>query len=228
MTAANFGCIVTPAQFPAYSDTKPTPAPEKQSYKLRQACLLGIELIKEARLSQLIKEWIEKRKVNLFPNVEKVAHFSPRAQLVTLDAYSKDDLPKALLASDHDRASEILATISHELTHWADVVGTVWGRGHIRRIYAAYRLAANRNLPGSEVDFPQLIELYDEERRLSFPTYYQVVEENQTRHGHNRPWIIGFTAGQEIDTHGRLDPTRPILFARFFDHDTTNNSWSVT
>lgn len=171
-------------------------------------------------MSQLIKEWIEKRRDNRFPNVVKVAHFSPRAQLVTLDAYAKGDLPKAMLANDHDRASEILATISHELTHWADVVGTVWGRGHMQRIYEAYRLATNRNRPGSEADFPRLIELYDEERRLSFPTYYQVVEENQTPHGHNHPWIIGFSAGQEIDPHGRLDPARPILFVRFFDHDT--------
>lgn len=150
----------------------------------------------------------------------RVAHFSTRAQLVSLDAYTKDDLPKAMISNDHDKASEILATISHELTHWADLVGTVWGRGHLKRIYHAYRLATKRDTQGSEINFPILIELYDEERRLSLPDYYSIVTPDQTPHSTGHRWVISFSAGLEINPYGVLDHKKPILFVIFSDHDS--------
>lgn len=163
---------------------------------------------------------MKERRDDRFPNTLQLAHFSPEAQLVSLDAYGKDDLANAVLANDHDKASEILATISHELTHWAEVVGTLWGRGYLQRIYRAYRLLARRNQAGSEADFQELVALHDEQRRLTFPKYYQTVEPDQPKHGAGHPWVIGLSAGQEIDPLGRLDPTRPIMFVRFYDHDT--------
>ncbi|GAA0594350.1 hypothetical protein [Paenochrobactrum glaciei] len=169
-------------------------------------------------MSDLIKKWSKERRNNQFPNVGRIAHFSPQAQLITLDAYTKDDLAKAMVAQDHEKAAEIYATIAHEITHWADVVGTVWGQGYVKRIYSGYRTLDRRNEPGSEADFPQLIKLYDEGRRLSFPDYYRIVVDNQPPYDPNHPWVIQFSAGLELDTDGQLNQSRPILFVRFLDH----------
>lgn len=162
------------------------------------------------------KKWMKEGRPSRFPNTGMLAHFSPASQMITLDAYAGDDLPKAMQANDHDRAREITATMSHELTHWADIIGTLWGRKYLERVYRLYDLMPRP----SEPDFPRFVELHDENRRLTFPQYYQIVEEQVQSHGMNRPWRIHFSAGREIDAMGRMDETRPILFVNFSDHDT--------
>lgn len=163
-----------------------------------------------------VKGWMKERRDNRFPNASTVAHFSLDAQMITLDAYSRDDLPKAMQGKDHDRAREILATVSHELTHWADLVGTLWGREYIERLYHLYNLMPRPD----EADFWRFLELHDEKRRLTFPRYYHTVVAAKAPHGMKKPWRIRFSAGREIDTLGRLDATRPILFVRFDDNET--------
>lgn len=171
-------------------------------------------------MSDFVRAWMAERRESRFPNTVTMAFFSPHSQMVTLEQYSRTDLPKALLANDHRKAAEILATISHELTHWADLVGTIWGRTFMKRVYRAFRLLPTPEKPPSEVDFPSFVNLHDEARRMTFPKYYQTVVEAKQPHSAAHPWQIGFSAGQEIDPLGRLDPTRPILFVRFLDHKT--------
>ncbi|KQT48152.1 hypothetical protein ASG47_07195 [Devosia sp. Leaf420] len=163
-----------------------------------------------------IEEWMKEGRKSRFPNTGMLAHFSPASQMITLDAYTGDDLPKAMAANDHDRAREIMATMSHELTHWADTIGTLWGREHLERVYGLYDLMPR----ATEPDFPRFVELHDENRRLSFPQYYHTVREAVQSHDTKRPWRIHFSAGREIDPMGRMDETRPILFVNFSDHDT--------
>ncbi|HEV7414798.1 MAG TPA: hypothetical protein VGN98_01470 [Tianweitania sediminis] len=163
-----------------------------------------------------IKRWMEEGRKNRFPNAGPVAHFSPESQMITLDAYAGEDLPKAMLANDHDRAREITATMAHELTHWADMVGTIWGRDYLDRIYGLHDL-----MPGAtEADFWRFVDFHDTRRRLTFPEYYQTVSEPAPTHDFKKPWRIAFSAGREIDPHGRIDETRPILFVRFADNET--------
>ncbi|WP_155982189.1 hypothetical protein [Xanthobacter sp. 126] len=174
-------------------------------------------------MSFRIKESAEVVRCSRFPNTKRVAHFLPRAQLVSLDAYSRADLAQAARSKNHNKSLEIAATIDHELTHWADVVGTLWGRGFMVRVYDAYRLLGRRNRDGSEVDFAKLIAIYDEERRLLLPRYYRVVNDEQPKHGVQKPWLIGLSVGLEIDTFGYLDMERPIIFVRFNDRETSSN-----
>lgn len=138
-------------------------------------------------MSDFVKEWMVERRESRFPNTVTVAFFSPQSQMVTLDQYSRRDLPKALLANDHGKAAEILATISHELTHWADVVGTIWGRAYMKRVYQAFRLLPTAAKPPSEADFPWFVDLYDETRRLTFPRYYRTLVSPQEPHSAARP-----------------------------------------
>ncbi|OAP48446.1 hypothetical protein ATB98_24155 [Sinorhizobium saheli] len=173
-----------------------------------------------AQMSYAVKKWMVDRRENRFPNTVAMAHFSPQTQMVTLDQYEKDDLPKALVAEDHGKVAEIMATISHEMAHWADVVGTIWGRAYLKRIYKGFRQLPTKDSPPKESDFASFIDLHDETRRLTFPKYYQTVFESKETHSARHPWQISFSAGQEIDAYGRLDPSRPILFVCFHDNRT--------
>ncbi|MDK1376758.1 MULTISPECIES: hypothetical protein [unclassified Sinorhizobium] len=171
-------------------------------------------------MSDAVKKWMADRREHRFPNTVAIAHFSPHTQMVTLDQYEKDDLPKALEAADHAKVVEIMATISHEMAHWADIVGTIWGRAYLKRIYQEFRLLPTKDRPPRESDFASFIDLHDETRRLTFPKYYQTVFESKETHSARHPWQISISAGQEIDAYGRLDPSRPILFVCFHDNRT--------
>ncbi|MBP1881611.1 hypothetical protein [Agrobacterium rubi] len=169
-------------------------------------------------MSDAVRKWMVGRREDRFPNTVAMAHFSPQAQMVTLDIYEKDDLPKALMAGDHAKVVEIMATISHEMAHWADLVGTIWGRSYLKRIYQGFRLLPTTANSEKESDFASFVELHDETRRLTFPRYYQTVAEPHAAHSVANPWQISFSAGQELDPYGRMDPTRPILFVCFHDN----------
>src|SRR5690606_27997231 len=109
-------------------------------------------------------------------------------------------------------------TIFHEVTHWADVVGTVWGRSFLEQVYEAYGVAEKINADGQEQFFWKLAALHDEQRRLMLPDYYRLARPDGRPHSTAMPWGISFSSGQEFDPLGRIDTTRPILFVRFSDN----------
>jgi len=109
-----------------------------------------------------------------------------------------------------------LETIVHEITHWSDQVSSVWGQDYLVNLFNAYE-AANAN---HEDQFFKVLEQYDEERRILFPHYYHVQEKNARPHDKNKPWQIGFSAGQEFNADGFINPARPIFFVKFGDNVT--------
>ncbi len=54
----------------------------------------------------------------------------------------------------------------HEITHWADLVGTLWGREYLRAVYAALRLLPTISIPGRENEFHRFMDLHDLTRRI--------------------------------------------------------------
>lgn len=108
----------------------------------------------------------------------------------------------------------------HEITHWADTIGTVWGNEYLKKVYSTYDVMPSINLAGSEIDFHRFVDLHDAERRLSYSDYYRTVEDNGSRHDMATPWKIAFSCGVEFNSSGRPDEKRPIIFVRFGDHYT--------
>ena len=146
-----------------------------------------------------------------FPNTGTLAYFMPNSQTVHFNAIRDGDIEVMRSSQDHRGLVGALGTAYHEFTHWADLVGTIWGRGHLRRIYDCLRLLDEVETSGREHDFHRFVDLYDEERRLMLPEYYTTIDEHGAPHDHLRRWGIQFSAGREFDSMGRVDDGKPIL-----------------
>ena len=107
----------------------------------------------------------------------------------------------------------------HEVMHWYDLVGTLWGARFLDLIYLCLDIRESR--PNSaEDEFHKLVELYDAERRIISPKYYHLVMDETRRHSSRRPWRLQLSSGLEFDAYGYQDTQRPIFFVRFSDNHT--------
>ena len=152
-----------------------------------------------------------------FPNTGTLAYFLPNSQTIHFNELRNGDVELMRSSDDYRGLIGALGIAFHEVTHWADLVGTVWGRDHLRQIYDCERLLAHVDTPGREYDFHKFVDLRDEQRRLMLPEYYTTIDATAAPHDHVRRWGIGFSAGREFDSTGRVDDSRPILFAKFLD-----------
>ncbi len=99
----------------------------------------------------------------------------------------------------------------HELTHWFDFFGTVWGRQYAKKICRA-QVAASR---GREDDFPKVVELFDLDNKILTPNYYKFSEAPSAPHSMARPWSVDYSCGCEIDPDGSINNGKPIFVLRF-------------
>lgn len=155
-----------------------------------------------------------------FPNVKQVARFDPHSQIIILNDIQADDVARAWEGQNVVALRENLATITHEMAHWADTIGTIWGNKYLKNVYSAYELLPDINTPSREFEFYKFMDLHDQARRLSYSEYYHLHFPANRAHHHNHTWRIEFSSGQEFNTAGRVDPSRPILFVRFSDRQT--------
>ena len=112
-----------------------------------------------------------------------------------------------------------IQVLCHEMTHWFDFFGTVWGRGYLGAICRAYR-AFER---GAEEDFPNIIKLFDKDRSVLSPSYYRFTRTPLVGHSKARPWAIDYAAGAEIDPDGGVREDKPIFMARYGENPTRSN-----
>lgn len=153
-----------------------------------------------------------------FPNTSSVAYFDLKSQTIHLNKISREAYIQALKDQRIPELRGYLGTMMHEVTHWADLVGTLWGREYLRSVFAALRLLDRINTTGSEAEFYRFVDLHDRTRRLMLDRYFRTVHPSPNPHDHRRPWGIQFSAGREFDPSGRPDTKRPILFTKFLDN----------
>lgn len=153
-----------------------------------------------------------------FPNTKSLAYFVPRSQLIFLNEINSADIEADFAANRLTSIRQSLSTVYHEVTHWADTVGTLWGNEYLKQVYSTYDVMPSINLPGSEARFHRFVDLHDSDRRLSFSDYYRTVEDNGRQHSLSTPWKISFSCGVEFNSSGRPDEKRPVIFVRFGDH----------
>ena len=104
-----------------------------------------------------------------------------------------------------------IQVLCHEMTHWFDFFGTIWGRDYIGKICRAYRAFERK----TEAEFPKIVELFDKDRNVLSPEYYRFTNAPTARHTMVRPWSIDYVSGAEIDAFGATREDRPIFMARF-------------
>ncbi|MGR8925281.1 hypothetical protein ACU8MB_16205 [Rhizobium leguminosarum] len=152
---------------------------------------------------------------SVFPERSAAAEFRFRSQVICLNETEKAQFEGIADPAAFGSTRAVISTIFHELTHWSDMVGTVWGRRHLRMVHSAFGVLNSIRVQGVEKQFWKMIALHDAERRLMLPKYYRV-QEGKGQLGSPQDSRIDFSGGIEFDTSGKQNPERPILFVRFY------------
>ena len=157
---------------------------------------------------------------SIFPNAtQTLARFDPHSLTIHLSHVTRDQF-RALVSVKHPSSlARPFAIIVHEFTHWLDLISTVWGQEYLLTLYAAYVAVLE---PGDEPEAQwwRTVSLYDQDRRIMFPTYYRVHAKERWGHSLQKPWTIDFSCGQEFASDGRIDPANPIFFVSFGHNPT--------
>lgn len=152
----------------------------------------------------------------IFPEMSATAQYYPACQLITFNDLVYRDFLQATSEKDYIRILPMLEVIRHELTHWADSIGTLWGQYNLKSTYEAIH-----SMPGmkhsTEYDFWRMLRYQDEMRRMNFPKYYTLIAPDAKPSTPKSPWGFNLSCGAEFDVHGKVDDSRPIIFARFLD-----------
>lgn len=166
-------------------------------------------------MSNLMKQRQDLRGRSIFPDTQTSAEFHFRSQTITLETIDRSQFENSNDPKAFANSRSVTTIIFHELTHWADLVGTVWGRRFMREIYEVLPLLQRLNTGGAETEFWRMVSLHDLSRRLFFLAYYRV-QEGSGELGSPHESRVDFSGGIEFDSTGRPDSQRPILFVRFY------------
>lgn len=154
-----------------------------------------------------------------FPNQAVAGSFTPHSTIVEVGCFRTKLVRDCLETEDLMPVRKDLQVFCHEMAHWFDFFGTVWGREYIGSICRAYRAFERR----VETEFPNIIGLFDKDRRVLSPTYYRFSNAPSEPHTMARPWSIDYVAGAEIDPDGRVREDRPIFMARYGENPSRKN-----
>ncbi|MGO8374641.1 hypothetical protein ACC745_02765 [Rhizobium ruizarguesonis] len=164
-------------------------------------------------------QYAELRGKSVFPDRSSIAEFHFRSQVIGLNEIDRGQFEGRSKLVDFANSRSQVSTIFHELTHWSDMTGTLWGRRHLEDVHSVLGILDRQRVSGSEAEFWRMVHLHDETRRLMFFDYYRV-QEGDGNLGTPTEGRVDFSAGIEFDASGHQDHTRPILFVRFFGTGT--------
>lgn len=128
---------------------------------------------------------------------------------------NKKDIPRLFSENNFAECSRLMSVVTHEQVHWLDLVSTVWGQEYIISLFDAYLSILGEEKHNKEENWWKVIHLYDQDRRIMFPSYYKTLNLNTPDHNIRKPWSLDFSVGQEFQSNGKIDPSNPILFAIF-------------
>lgn len=151
------------------------------------------------------------KQTRLFPNQIAAGSFAPHSTIVEISCFRTERVRDAFVAEDLLPVRQDVQVLCHEMTHWFDFFGTIWGRDYIGSICRAYRAFERR----MEEDFPKVIQLFDADRAILSPQYYRFTSAPLLEHTAARPWTIDYVAGAQIGLDGTIREDRPIFMARF-------------
>lgn len=161
------------------------------------------------------------RKLQLgnFPNQISDGSFTPHSTIVEVGCFRTQIVKDAFERKDIASVRNDIQVLCHEMTHWFDFFGTVWGRNYIANICSGYR-AMEKN---EEKEFQKIIHLFDVDRSVLSPEYYRYTSEPSTEHSLAKPWSIDYVTGAEIDPSGVTREDRPIFMAKFGENPSRKN-----
>ncbi|WP_149495372.1 hypothetical protein [Roseiconus lacunae] len=149
-----------------------------------------------------------------FPNTQTLGSYCPFSQQITLHQCSEKELKSALAGEDETAGLRVLPLLAHELQHFVDNLGTLWGRQHLVKIFTAFKVRAECDLQ----NFHDVIGLVRALRRVDYNDYYTELLTAVSEPWDGNVWQYQFTCGLEIGPNGLPDKSRPLLFTQFATH----------
>src|SRR5580765_5952897 len=73
-----------------------------------------------------------------FPNQINAGLFSPHSTIIEVAVFHSAAVGDAVERGDLLSVRRDIQVLGHELTHWLDFFGTIWGRQYIKQICTAY------------------------------------------------------------------------------------------
>ena len=154
-----------------------------------------------------------------FPNQISLGSFTPHSTLIEVACFNTDLVATSIRERNLLPVRRDFQVLCHEMTHWLDFFGTVWGREYITAICNSY-IAVEQD---SERGFPSIMNLYDLDRRVLLPSYYKYSSKPAQPHGVRHPWSIEFSTGVEIGPYGELREDLPMFMIKFGENPSGKN-----
>lgn len=148
------------------------------------------------------------------PNLITEAFYDDTLQRIVLTSVTSAQFEAALQAADPTERNRILALIAHELRHWLDSIGTLWGQQMIVMYFNAVHARAS-------VDPYQLYHVkayFDNTARCFYSDYYTEIHPRPKPEVTQR-WRQQPSIGHRFAADGTVAPDKKILFARFTEDD---------
>ncbi len=149
----------------------------------------------------------------MVPNTSALACYREEYQFIQSFACDENDFAKAFDQNDQQAELRVLPLICHELRHWFDCIGTLWGQEHLVRFYNACNSRIN-NDPDS---FSPIMEYFNEAERTFLHTYYTTMAVDPQVRTSPEPWKWGLSVGHRFDYDGKPRLDRRIVFTRFLN-----------
>ncbi|GGG36289.1 hypothetical protein GCM10011344_41460 [Dokdonia pacifica] len=148
----------------------------------------------------------------IFPSVDTLAYYHPLGNFITFNKLSEEQFDEVYKSPD--KFSGHQSIIVHEVQHWLDHIGTLWGVQKLAKTYRAF----DSIFHGDESEMFKVKELHDSFKGDKFATYYSEIY-NKIQGSAREPWRYSFSMGLRYDSLGHIDNSKPIFFTKFNSHN---------
>lgn len=150
--------------------------------------------------------------VEIIPEMHTLGSIDPHTLFVDLNGATRREIDDARAGHGSPRGWEIY---EHEARHWRDLLATAWGRSYLDLLFRTYDAILKTPDRRIETTFAQVLELFDRDRSILFPSYYKYVLPEARTLPLGERWSMGFSTGIKVASNGSLDERQPFIFVRF-------------
>ncbi len=149
------------------------------------------------------------------PNLTTLGFFDDTIQLIGLPAVTKTDLDATKGEYRPEAHAKVYPLLCHELRHWFDFVGTLWGQKHLMCLYNAL----NSRLNNDPSLFAPIVTYEKAVRKIHLIDYYTTTNESNHEADSKKKWKMQRTIGNRFSETGDLLEHKRILFVNFTTQD---------
>jgi hypothetical protein len=150
-----------------------------------------------------------------FPNIggltRTLGEYDQFSQTIRLFNVTAADLRKAFTSDDLTLRRDVLPLLAHEVRHFGDHVGTIWGRETLIHLFNAY----NARLQPKISEYWRVTQVLRDHRDSHLASYYSEETDLVAEDWDGTPWRYDLTTGVHLNPDGTENENRPIMFTRF-------------